>query len=69
MKDTHPLMSEQRAAEYLDVAPRTLRKWRTDGDGPAFVRISARCIRYRMQDLDFWLSAKTCGSTSEYMGK
>ena len=50
----HKLMTEREAAEYLNVTTRCLQAWRyrDEGKGPRFIRISARCIRYRPEDLE-----------------
>ena len=60
------LLNEVQAADYLAVSPRTLRNWRTRGGGPKYVRISARCIRYRMSDLSEWTENRTRRSTSDF---
>ena len=39
------------AAKVLGVSVRTLEKWRSEGGGPKFVKMSHRCVRYRMCDL------------------
>ena len=59
------LMSEDQAAGFLAVSPRTLRNWRTRGSGPKYVKVSARCIRYRMRDLAEWTEKRTRRSTSD----
>ncbi|HEU5223157.1 MAG TPA: helix-turn-helix domain-containing protein [Candidatus Lumbricidophila sp.] len=49
------------AALYLGkLSPVTLRDWRKDGIGPAFVRLGATKGRvvYRIQDLDKWLASR-----------
>ena len=51
------LMTERQAAQYLSLAPATLRKWRSDGVGPRYIRIRGGRlerggIRYRARDLD-----------------
>lgn len=45
------LLCEKEAAQVLGVAPSTLNFWRVQGRGPAFIRLSARCVRYRISDL------------------
>lgn len=70
MTRNHPspseaLLDERRAAAYLSVSPRTLRNWRTRGGGPKFVKVSARCIRYRVKDLAEWTERRTRRSTSD----
>ena len=60
------LYNEVRAAQRIDVSPRTLQKWRVTGDGPPFIQLSARCIRYRHADLMQWAQQHRRRSTSEY---
>ncbi len=60
----YKLLSERQAADVLGLTPRTLQSWRGLGIGPAFVRISSRCIRYRSSDIDVWLATKVRASTS-----
>jgi len=48
-------LTELEAADYLRLAPKTLRNWRAAGDGPGFV-YAGRRILYRVHDLDSWLS-------------
>ncbi len=58
------LLTTAQAAQYLALGQRTLENWRCRGDGPAFVRLG-RVVRYRVLDLDAWLSARTFDSTSQ----
>ena len=58
------LVDERRAARALGLEPRTLQEWRRRGGGPPFVRISSRCVRYRLVDLEAWAAARVVGSTS-----
>ncbi|MFF2955669.1 helix-turn-helix domain-containing protein [Kitasatospora sp. NPDC057965] len=44
------------AAAILKVSPATLRRWRREGRGPAYVRVGGR-IGYRHQDLAGYLAA------------
>lgn len=65
MTENQGIMTEKQAANFLSLTPRTLQAWRYRGDGPQFIRISRRCIRYRRCDLDQWLEQRLTGSTSE----
>jgi predicted site-specific integrase-resolvase len=38
-------------ARRWQVSPRTLERWRSDGTGPAFVRIGGQ-VRYRLEDVE-----------------
>ena len=53
------LMTTDAAAEYLDLKPGTLEVWRTRGEPQVpYVKIG-RLVRYRRQDLDNWMDART----------
>jgi predicted DNA-binding transcriptional regulator AlpA len=58
------VMREGPAAEYCGVSSRTLQRWRANGDGPPFVRLTGTIVGYRVADLDAFLSARTFASTS-----
>lgn len=58
------LLTQKQTAEFLQVQERTLEDWRRTGGGPPFVRISHRCVRYRLKDLDAWLEDRVKSSTS-----
>lgn len=60
------LINEQEAALLLGYSVRALQNWRVRGGGPAFVKVSARSIRYRRRDLLNWIESKTVRNTSEY---
>lgn len=42
------------AAEWLGLKEITLREWRSDQKGPPYIAISARCVRYALDDLIQW---------------
>ena len=39
-------------------SPSTLAHWRSEGRGPAFVKISAKRVAYRGSDLNAWLASQ-----------
>lgn len=59
------LITERDAAELLSVRPATLRRWRWAGDGPAFVRIGRRAIRYAPAALSDFIAQGACTNTSD----
>ena len=61
----HALVDEDVAGDFLDVTPRSMQKWRQTGDGPSFVRISSRCIRYTRLNCRTWYEARLRASTSD----
>jgi excisionase family DNA binding protein len=52
--DPGRLLTEEEAAAYLRVRPRTLQRWRQLDRGPTFTRAGRR-ILYRMADLQDYL--------------
>jgi len=51
------LMSDIEAATLLGCRPGTLRKWRSAGGGPKYVKIGALC-RYRIEDLEEFIESQ-----------
>lgn len=59
------LVDTETAAEMLQVAPRTLEKWRWQGGGPKHIAVSSRCVRYAVTDLEDWIENRRRTSTSD----
>lgn len=57
MSGPNPLIREAEAARILDVAPMTLRHWRSAGTGPPFIKLGGR-VRYRATDLEDWIESQ-----------
>lgn len=55
-----PFMSTEELAGLLDVDPSTIRRWRTlqPLQGPPFIQISDRVVKYATADVERWLSAR-----------
>jgi predicted DNA-binding transcriptional regulator AlpA len=51
-----PPLDERDAARCSGYTPAAFRAWRSQGRGPAYIRIG-RSVRYRVEDLDAWLTA------------
>jgi predicted DNA-binding transcriptional regulator AlpA len=52
------------AAEHIGAAAQTLERWRIEGNGPPFVRLSSKLVVYDVEDLDAWCAARKVTSTS-----
>ena len=52
------LLTPAKAAEILNISPRTLENWRRKGLGPPHIAYSSRCIRYSERELRGWLVGK-----------
>lgn len=59
------LIREGEAALLIDHSVSTLRKWRVQGGGPSYVKISRRSIRYRYSDLMGWIDSRIVRHSSE----
>lgn len=59
------LINEHEAASFIGHSVRTLQKWRVTGQGPKYVRISARSIRYRRRELINWCEVRLQRHTGE----
>jgi helix-turn-helix protein len=55
------LLTQAEASALLSIPARTLEAWRGRGRGPEFIRVSARCVRYRRDAIERWLSARAAG--------
>lgn len=59
------LDTPEEAAKKIGVSPKTLAKWRWQGDGPKYLKIGSR-VAYRPADIEAWLNSRQYFSTSEY---
>jgi predicted DNA-binding transcriptional regulator AlpA len=63
-----PLLTEKEAAAYLRRSPSSLRRARTTGTGPRFVRIG-RSVRYLQSELNAYLfTCQTVGKAGVERG-
>ncbi len=74
MKNTNPTLlsrpsgkrlTAQAAADYLGVTTDWLARRRMRGDGPKFLRLGGRLVRYDVRELDRYLEASTRKSTAQ----
>lgn len=57
-------LSNDQAALYLNLSPRTLEKQRVIGGGPRFRKFGRRVV-YALVDLEAWADERRCTSTSD----
>lgn len=48
------MLREESAAAILDVAPKTLRNWRSRGEGPPYRKLHGAGVRYWLDELLKW---------------
>ena len=49
------LVGEEEAARILGLAVQTLRNWRFKRVGPDYLKVGARAVRYKIEDLETWI--------------
>lgn len=60
--------SNEEAADFLRLSPRTLEKYRVRGGGPPFRKLGRRVV-YALSDLEDWAGRRVCDSTSDVAWK
>jgi predicted DNA-binding transcriptional regulator AlpA len=63
--DPNALLYTAEAAFLLGLSPRTLETLRLKGDGPSFIAVTKKAVRYRRQDIMEWIRVRKRQSTSE----
>jgi len=58
------LLTPADAAKLLSVTDRVLERWRSTGDGPAYIQLSRKTIRYRGHDLAAFIAGSVRTSTA-----
>jgi predicted DNA-binding transcriptional regulator AlpA len=53
-----PFLTPKMLAAQIGVSVKTLDRWRKEGNGPAFHKITNKRIRYYLPDVDAWLAQK-----------
>jgi hypothetical protein len=56
--DLDRLLTPTEVAAITSLSIETLAQWRSQRRGIPFVKISRNVVRYRKEDLDFWISGR-----------
>ncbi len=59
------LYRESEVAPFFGVSHWTLQTWRRQGEGPPYVKVGSRSIRYRGKQLLVWLDSLSTGPQKE----
>lgn len=54
-----PTMTTQQAASEIGLSPATLASWRSQGLGPAYIKLSATRVSYRSEEVFRWIEENT----------
>jgi excisionase family DNA binding protein len=57
------LMTEEEVSKALNVSVASLRRWRLERRGPAFIKVGS-LVRYKPEDLELWLAAQPTGGSA-----
>lgn len=60
-----PLLRAPEAAAFLGISVQTLARWRGTGQGPQYIRLSARAVAYKQSALEAWCMARSFQSTTQ----
>ncbi len=52
------LMTPSEVSKYLGIGLSTLALYRATGDGPQYIKVLRRLVRYRRCDVDEWLNTQ-----------
>jgi hypothetical protein len=58
------LLTPASAAGRLATTAKVLERWRSTGDGPRFVRLTKKTIRYRAADVEAFIASRVRASTA-----
>lgn len=58
MEHNKQLLDENEVAELFKLKPKTLAMWRSRCEGPKFIKVSNQTVRYRLEDIQEFLSAR-----------
>jgi hypothetical protein len=58
------LLKPQAVADLLHVSTKVLERWRGNGDGPNYCRLSRKTLRYQRSDIEAFIAARLRSSTA-----
>lgn len=56
--ETDDYLTRRQIAELLHVSELTLLRWASAGEGPPYIRMGKRHVRYMRVDFDAWVAAR-----------
>ena len=59
------LLTETETAEFTRIKLWTLRRWRSEGRGPHFIKAGGTLVRYRFEDIQTFLDTCPVGGAGE----
>jgi predicted DNA-binding transcriptional regulator AlpA len=62
-------LDEAEFAQRYRLGRRTAQRWRKTGQGPAWVRLGARRVLYRLSDVEKWAAARTYAHRADELAR
>jgi predicted DNA-binding transcriptional regulator AlpA len=62
-------LTTEEAADRIGVAAATLRDWKGQRIGPAYVQVTSRCVRYRESDVEKFISDRRVVPSPRQVGR
>ena len=59
------LLREAKVGKLLSKSKGGLRAWRATGEGPPWIRLGRKSIRYKLTDLQHWISEQAKGRNGQ----
>ena len=63
-QDDSTLIRAEELPGYIGIAQQTLARWRSEGQGPKFIKVGRR-VAYRAGDVRAWLHDRTYAHTAQ----
>ncbi len=63
-EESAELLTTREVAKLLRIDPSTVARWRAQGQGPRWIRVALRTVRYRRSDVDRFLADRIRTSTA-----
>jgi len=67
ISQTDSLLDERQVARMIGMSIGSLRRWRLVGQGPPFIRVGRRGVRYKPEDLASWLDSRPVGGAVDHI--
>ena len=58
LEDPDSLITEKGVAKHVNASVSLVRKMRHNGEGPPFIRLGGKLVRYLRADVEVWLAAQ-----------
>ena len=61
-------LSESQTVKYLNLSKKSLQNWRFNRQGPPYVKLNMKTIRYQREGLDQWMKDRLVSNGQGFIG-